>query len=214
MKKLGRRALEGLRGELEKNLSRARYQHTLGVACTAACLAMRYGADPESAEIAGLLHDCAKEYREKELLFLGREFGLRFSEAEEKAPQILHAIVGPCIARQKYGLDDSEILSAIRWHTTGRAGMSLLEQIVFVADYIEPNRDKDEDLPEIRALAFQDLQECVYRISENTLKYLKKSGAPADPMTEQCFLWFREHRSSGGRSERGGQAAEKEEKEK
>lgn len=187
-----RAAIDKIRKKLEKNLSAKRYQHTLGVAYTAACLAMRWQADPVRAEIAGLLHDCAKEYGEKELLSLGETFGITFSDAERAAPQVLHAVVGPGVAQRKYGVRDADILSAIRWHTTGKADMTLLEQIVFTADYIEPNRDRASDLDEMRALAFQDLDECVYRITDHTLAYLEQKGIPADPMTEQCYLWLKE----------------------
>ena len=133
---------EKLKKKLSRNLSERRYEHTLGVAYTAACLAMRFGADPLKAEIAGLLHDCAKEFSEKELLKLGEKYGYHFEDYELEAPQVLHAVIGPYIAKDKYGVDDPEILSAIRWHTTGRGDMTLLEKIVFTADYIEPNRFK------------------------------------------------------------------------
>jgi predicted HD superfamily hydrolase involved in NAD metabolism len=90
-------------------------------------------------------------------------------------------------------VDDPEILSAIRWHTTGRGDMTLLEKIVFTADYIEPNRFKASNLPEIRRLAFEDLSYCVYRISEDTLSYLRNRGIPVDPMTGECYQWLKEN---------------------
>lgn len=190
---MDREYFDRIRKKLQKNLSANRYEHTLGVAYTSACLAMRYGADVEKAELAGLLHDCAKEFREKELLKMGEERGHRFTDAELRAPQVLHAVVGPYVAREKYGVEDPEILDAIRWHTTGHGSMTLLEKIVFTADYIEPNRYKADDLPEMRALAFRDLTYCVYRITEDTLDYLDRKGVMTDPMTEQCFLWLKEN---------------------
>ena len=188
---MSRAYIEKLRSKLEKNLSGSRYQHTLGVAYTASCLAMRYGADPEKAETAGLLHDCAKEFKEKELLKMGPEAGITFTEAEIQAPQVLHAVLGPYIARKKYGVEDPEILSAIRWHTTGTENMSLLEMIVFTADFIEANRDKASNLPEVRYLAFRDLKKCMLRISEDTLEYLKYQGVEADPNTRTCYQWLK-----------------------
>ena len=184
---------EKLKKKLSRNLSERRYEHTLGVAYTAACLAMRFGADPLKAEIAGLLHDCAKEFSEKELLKLGEKYGYHFEDYELEAPQVMHAVIGPYIAKDKYGVDDPEILSAIRWHTTGRGDMTLLEKIVFTADYIEPNRFKASNLPEIRTLAFSDLSYCVYRISEDTLSYLRTRGIPVDPMTGECYQWLKEN---------------------
>lgn len=191
--KMNRDELNRIRELLYQSLSSSRYQHSLGVAYTAACLAMRYGADPEQAELAGLLHDCAKEYREEELLRIGTHCNIIFSAAELAAPQVLHAIVGPCIAEQKYHISSPEILSAIRWHTTGKENMSLLEKIIFTADYIEPNRDHAPNLSEMRALAFQDLTQCVFRITEDTLRFLKTRNTAADPMTQRCYLWLKEN---------------------
>lgn len=181
-----------IRRKLEKSLSNDRYQHTLGVAYTAAALAMRYQASVEDAELAGLLHDCAKEYDKQELLSIGEKAGIVFHRADLAAPQIWHAIVGPIVAAQKYGVSDPSILSAIRWHTTGRREMSLLEKIVFTADYIEPNRDRAENLAEMRRLAFQDLDFCIYRITEDTLRYLASKQICADQKTEECYQWLKE----------------------
>ena len=191
MKKMTNNNTEKIRQKLEKNLSPSRYQHTLGVAYTSACLAMRYGADQEKALTAGLLHDCAKEYKEKELLKMAPDAGVVLSEAELNAPQVLHAVLGPWVAAKKYGVKDPDILSAIRWHTTGKENMTLLEQIVFTADYMEPNRDKAPDLPEVRPLAFRDLDSCMRMITEHTLEYLDARGIEADPNTRNCYEWLK-----------------------
>lgn len=190
---MDREDFEKLRNRLEKALSRKRYNHTLGVAYTAACLAMRYGLDPERAELAGLLHDCAKEYSVEEMTEVGEKNGLSFTKRDLEAPQVLHAVVGPFVARDKYGVSDPEILSSIRWHTTGHADMTLLEKIIFTADYIEPNRDKAEDLTIVRPLAFRDITECVFRITEDTLLYLRKKQVPVDPGTQECYDWLKEN---------------------
>ena len=190
---MNREEFEKLREKLEKALSAKRYNHTLGVAYTAACLAMRYGVDPEKAELAGLLHDCAKEYSVKEMIEVGERNGLSFTKADLDAPQVLHAVIGPFVAGSRYGVTDPEILSAIRWHTTGHADMTLLEKIIFTADYIEPNRDKAEDLPVVRPLSFRDLTACVFRITEDTLSYLKKKQVPVNPGTMECYEWLKEN---------------------
>mgnify|MGYP000939743943 CR=1 FL=1 len=117
---------------------------------------------------------------------------VKVTAADMDAPQIWHAIIGPVVAEKKYGIAKPEILSAIRWHTTGRREMSLLEKIVFTADYIEPNRDRADNLAEMRYLAFQDLDFCVYRITADTLRYLASKQIRADQKTEECYQWLKE----------------------
>jgi len=183
---------EAMKEELSRRLQKKRYEHSLGVADTAAMLAERFGADVEKARVAGLLHDCAKEYGKKELLALGEKAGHVWSEEDMASPQLWHAIVGPYVAEQKYGVHAPQVLSAIRWHTTGKRELSLLEKIVFTADYIEPNRDKADHLAEIRYLAFEDLDFCVYRITEDTLRYLAARNVSADRKTVECYQWLKE----------------------
>ena len=103
-------------------------------------LAMRYGQDLDQAELAGLLHDCAKYFNDEEIIKKCRKHGIEVSEAELRAPAVLHAKYGAWLAKNRYGVSDPEILSAIRWHTTGKPDMTTLEKIIFIADYIEPNR--------------------------------------------------------------------------
>ena len=174
-----------IREELKKCLSSERYQHTLGVEFTAAALAMRYGADVYKAELAGLLHDCAKEYSNEVLVErCGKDAG---------TPKTLHAVYGPVVAKEKYGIDDAEILSSIRWHTTGKADMALLDKIIYVADFIEPCREMITILPEIRKLAFQDLTFAVYRIAQETIPYVKMRNLPIDEHTFDCYNWLKEN---------------------
>ena len=102
---------------------------------------------------------------------------------EFRQPFLLHGKAGACLARDKFGVEDEELLDAIRYHTTGRPEMTLLEKIVFVADYIEPNRKKADNLTELRRLAFEDLDETVLQILEQTLDYLEKTGKEIDRHT-------------------------------
>lgn len=190
---MDRNDIQEIKTRLQKNLNPQRFEHSLGVSYTAACLAMRYGTDPFLAELAGLLHDCAKQYKDKELLEICEKSGFPVGEEERKAPQVLHAVYGPCLAEKKYGIRNPEILDAIRWHTTGKADMTVPEKIIFVADYIEPNRYKSDNLGEIRPLAFRDLSYCVYRITEDTLAYLKRKGYYIDRMTQTCYEWMKEN---------------------
>ena len=128
-----------------------RYQHTLGVANTSACLAMCHGADMNKAYIAGLLHDCAKCVPDDVKI---AQFGLPISDIEFESPYLLHSKLGAYYAAHKYNVEDDEICSAIQWHTTGKPAMTLLEKIVFIADYIEPNRREIPGLSKIRRHPF------------------------------------------------------------
>lgn len=175
--------IEDIQEKLRKKLKGSRYVHTLGVEYTSVCLAMKYGENLETAELAGLLHDCAKELPEKKLIQICRDHGERISKMEYQNPFLLHGKAGACLARDKFGIDDANILNAIRYHTTGRPGMTLVEKIVFVADYIEPNRKKADNLTELRRMAFENLDETVLRILEQTLDYLIRTGKEIDRHT-------------------------------
>ncbi len=176
--------------ELEKELNYKRFVHTLGVAATAASLAMCYGENMEKAELAGLLHDCAKCMDLKKMVRLCESEGLEISEQERRSDALLHSKAGSILARTRYGVRDADILNAIRYHTTGRPGMSLLEKIIFIADYIEPGRNVAEDLPQVRALAFEDLDACLLLILKDTLAYLESRGAQTDPMTQRTWMYY------------------------
>ncbi len=179
-----------IKKRIKKVLDKERYQHTLGVAYMAASLAMRYGEDPERLFTAGLLHDCAKNIPNEEKYALCKKYGISLNETEKKAPYLIHAKLGAYLAEKDYGIDDKEILNSIRSHTTGRPGMSVIEKIVFTADYIEMNRREAPDLPEIRMLAFQDLDMAVIRILKSTYEYLLKGDRPIDPATKESYEYY------------------------
>lgn len=183
--------IEEIEDILQKKQSKHRFRHTIGVQYTAICLAMRYGQDIEKASCAGLLHDCAKQLAPEKLLQKCRKHQLPVSGIEEKSPFLLHGKVGAWMARHKYGIDDPDILGAITWHTTGRPQMTMLEAIIFVADYIEPGRNHAPNLDELRQLAFVDLDMAVYRILEQTLSYLKEGHGDIDPMTERTCQYYK-----------------------
>ena len=161
--------IQKIKENLKKKLSSKRYEHTIGVEYTSTCLAMRYGVDIEKARIAGLLHDCAKYLSSEDKISKCESYGIPVSDYE-----LLHAKLGACFANEIYGVTDSEILSAIIWHTTGCPDMSLLDKIVFIADYIEANRDKAEDLPKVRELAFKDIDACLLLMTQKTYDYYKE----------------------------------------
>ena len=178
--------------KLKKELDDSRYRHTLGVMYTAAALAMRYSIDLESAQVAGLLHDCAKCIPNDRKLKLCEKYELDVSDIERKNPSLLHAKLGACLAAEKYGVDDKAVLSAIRWHTTGRPGMTDLEKIIFLADYIEPGRWKAENLAEVRLAAFTDPDYAVYLTLRDTLNYLSKGHAEIDLTTSEACSYYTE----------------------
>ncbi len=179
-----------IRRKLQKKLDPMRYEHTLSVSFTCMNLAMNYGYDLQKAELAGLLHDCAKHFTDEELIARCEKHGIPLTEGQIKAPAVIHAIYGAWLAEHKYGLEDPEILEAIRCHTTGKPAMSMLEKILYIADFIEPRRDKAPSLPAVRALAFQDLNQTVYEIMDGTLHYLKQEGSCVDPMTEEAYQYY------------------------
>ena len=150
--------------KLSKYLEEDRFQHTMGVMYTSACLAMVHGYDVKDAQVAGLLHDCAKCIPNKKKLKMCSEHNIPVSDFELGHPFLLHARLGAYIAHEKYGIDNQEILSAINYHTTGRCDMSLLEKIIYIADYIEPMRYKASRLPEIRKIGAASLPDkaCVH----------------------------------------------------
>lgn len=175
---------------LKGRISDRRFEHSLGVEYTAACLAMVYSADVDKARTAGLLHDCAKGLTTKEKLEKARKHGLPISKYEESNPDMLHAKLGAYYARYKYDVVDQIVLDAICYHTTGRPNMSVLEKIIFVADYIEPNRKMLKDMDEIRHEAFTDIDRCVIHILKNTLDYLKNSAGDMDYTTQMTYNYY------------------------
>lgn len=175
---------------LKNELDSARYEHTIGVMHTAGCLAMRYGADLDRALLAGLLHDCAKCISHADKLRICEENHIEITKTERRNLGLLHAKVGAFLAKEKYQVTDSEILDAITVHTTGKPAMTLLEKIIYIADYMEPGRDKAANLPLVRSLAFKDINECLYVILKDSVAYLKTRNIPIDPMTEHTFLYY------------------------
>lgn len=182
-----------IRKKLKKKLDPARYEHTLGVSFTAAALAMSRNSDGaflRKAELAGLLHDCAKHFSEEELIERCKKNGVTLTEEERKSPAVIHAKYGRYLAEKKYGISDEDILNAVSYHTTGRAGMSELEKIVFIADYIEPSRNRAQNLKKMRSLAFSDLDRCMYEILASTVTYLRRKKSEIHPDTLTAKAYF------------------------
>lgn len=157
-----------------------RFIHTCGVARTAIALANAYGADAQKARTVALLHDCAKSVTLD--VALAQRVGIPADEPMELA----HSKIGALYARELFGITDEEILDAIRYHTTGRAGMGRLEKIIYLADTIEPNRDFPA-VAELRALAERDLDEAVRRCLEYSIRWVEQSGKKVDAATIEAL---------------------------
>ena len=183
--------LQMLEDSMKKTLKQPRYLHSIGVEEVACDLAVIYGYDTEKASIAGILHDCAKNLSDEELLSYSKQYQLPVSEIEARCPFLLHGKVGAAIAKDQYHITDSEIIDSILYHTTGRPDMSLLEKIIFTADYIEPYRRPLPRIDEIRWMAYTNLDRAVLIILKNTLNYLEQSKAEIDTMTVDTYHYYK-----------------------
>lgn len=193
---MGQYDLDNLRLHLHSAVDAKRFEHSVGVSYTAAALAMVYDSSSDfihKALVAGLLHDNAKCLSDSDLYLYSQKAGIDITESEKNTPFLLHGKLGAYYARKDYGIEDEDILNAITWHTTGRPGMSLLEKIIFTADYIEPGRTKQKNLCELRKLAFCDLDRCVYRISDDTLEYLSAKSQSIDSMTVRTRDFYKKY---------------------
>lgn len=169
-----------IKKKLRTSLPEKRYVHSLGVAETSAELARKLGEDPDRAFLAGLLHDCAKGMSHDQMLAYAAENGWEPDEVTLAALQILHAPVSAIMAQREYGVTDPGILDAIRYHTTGRADMSMLERIVFTADLIEPSRDFD-GVKDLRKLAEKDFLSCVIACIDSSIRTVMDRGSLIHP---------------------------------
>ncbi|MBQ7849789.1 MAG: bis(5'-nucleosyl)-tetraphosphatase (symmetrical) YqeK [Clostridia bacterium] len=172
-------------------LSARRFAHTLGVAATARRLALVHGLDMGRAEMAGLLHDCAKCLPLREMQRIARENGLTEDESLMESGALLHSLVGEHVARTEYGMEDPAVLAAIRRHTTGAPGMTRLDMAVWLADAIEPTRAPYPGLAELRIIAEVSLERAILTSMESTLAYVRKSGKAVHPATMETITWLR-----------------------
>ena len=184
--------IEKIDKSLRKKLKLSRYNHTISVANSCALLASINGIDINKAYLCGLLHDCAKYMSGNEMLHLAKEKGIEISDVEALKPDLLHAKLGSFLAIKKYKVDDIEINSAILCHTTGKPNMSLLDKILYISDYIAYGRDeiKLPRLPEVRKVAFRDIDECLKMILSDSIKYLEGSGMVIDSRTRETYEYY------------------------
>ena len=177
-----------LRGKAHAMLKPSRVAHVVGCEAEAVKLALRWGEDPENAAEAGILHDITKKLVLSDQLILCRKYGIINDTAEEQNFKLLHAKTGAAVARERFGISD-EVYNAIRWHTTGKPDMTLLEKIIYMADYIEPNRDFP-GVEELRRLAYEDLDKAMALGLEMSLKDIRSSGQEPYKDTVEAFEWY------------------------
>ena len=171
-------------------LKKNRVKHVLGCRDTAVELARRWGADEIDAARAGILHDVTKALDGPLQLTLCQEYGTMLSSFDRKYPRTLHALTGALVAKRVFG-ENEAVVSAIRYHTTGRGNMSLLEKIIYVADYMEPNRDFP-GVERLRELAFSDIDAALRLGLEMTLEHLKQQGAEVSPDSARALAFLME----------------------
>ena len=168
-----------------------RVRHIRGTEEEAVRLARRWGADENCARRAGILHDCTKYLTGEEHIAICEQYGVPLDDLERTAPKLLHSKTGACMARHLFGEPD-EVYEAIFWHTTAKADMTVLEKILYVADYMEPNRDFD-GVERLRRLAYQDLEKALLLGVETTVQEMRDRGLPVHKNTLQAQAWLREH---------------------
>ncbi len=169
--------------KLKSMINENRLEHSLGVRDTAIKLAKEYGTDVKKARWAGLLHDCAKSISNNHLLKKANEFGIVVDDICQRVPALLHAPVGAEIAKREFDITDKEILDAIRFHTLGSEAMTKLAKVLFLADYIEPNRSCSA-IDKLRVkVKDKPLNDAVRIACESTIKYHLKEGELIHPQT-------------------------------
>ena len=181
-------SLEELEQTVVSLLDPKRVSHVLGCRDTAVLLARRWGADETNAARAGLLHDITKALRGQLQLTLCREYGMILDDFSVMYPKTLHALTGSLVADRIFG-ENEAVVEAIRHHTTGKADMSLLEKIIYVADYMEPCRDFP-GVEKLRELACSDIDAALQLGLEMTLELLNKQGSEVSPASREALAWL------------------------
>ena len=171
-------------------LKPSRVAHVLGCRDTAIALAKHWGADEVDAARAGLLHDITKALDGERQLTLAEEYGIILTAFQQKNPKTLHALTGSLVAEQLFG-ENEAVVQAIRHHTTGKADMNLLEKIIYIADYMEPNRNFP-GVEKLRELAFSDLDEALKLGLTMTLNLLNQQGSEVSPESRDALNWLNE----------------------
>ncbi len=174
---------------LEQQLSPKRFRHSCNVARAARQLAQKYGADVEKAYFAGLMHDVCKEmlFVDQKTLMLAGDFAP--DEAELQSKKVWHGIAGAYYLQSEFGVTDKDILNAVRFHTVGRANMSLLEEIIYIADMISDDRDY-KGVGKMRKLAFENLQDAMFEAIRDSAVAILKKGVMLPQYTIAAYNYY------------------------
>lgn len=174
---------------IRERLSDYRFYHSLCVAESAKALARRYGADEHKAEVAGILHDITKECPPEEQLKIIEKAGVAVTPLEKAGKKFYHQISGSTYVKAQLGIDDTEILDAIRYHTTGRANMTLMDEIVYLADFISADRDYN-DVDIMRKKVEEGKEYGLLYATEYTIKSVVQKNALLHPDTVNAYNWI------------------------
>ena len=178
---------EQMREQLKSRLKPSRFLHSEGVAETAAFLGERFQLDIEQCRVAGLLHDCARQYSDKQLQAEADRRGISYGEVDKAMPLLLHAYIGASLVKEDYGVTDQAICQAIFRHTVGGAGMTELDKVIYFADMIEPNRDYPQ-VEELRRLSrLASLDEMFFAGLVQSLNFVLKKGSLVHPDTVTAY---------------------------
>ena len=182
--------LNQMEEKLNNTLSERRYKHSIGVMEAAVKMAEHFGADVEKARIAGLLHDCAKEIDKDEALKMCDELGILIDEEKRVQKGLLHADLGAELMKREYGIDDAEIYSAVKCHTMGKRDMSMLDKILYLADFIEVNRREFDGLSELRRICFEDLDEAMLFAINLSISFVLSKGKTLHKQTTDTKEYY------------------------
>lgn len=189
--------VDEMRRELQRRLKKSRFAHSIGVANTAVKLAKKFGADESKAYIAGLLHDCAREFENEDLPAQAEKRGIKIGEIERAMPLLLHAYIGAKMIAEIYDVDDAEISQAIYRHTVGARNMTTLDKIIYFADMIEPNRNYP-GVDDLRQLAetSNNLDEVILTALDESIIFVvqKKSLVHPDTIDARNYLLLHKER--------------------
>lgn len=189
---------EDILSKLRESMDEGRFKHSLGVMETSLILARRYGANARKAELAGLIHDCARDMPFDTQLKMAENFGILLDDIQKQEPVLIHGPLGAEIARNDFGINDEEILNAVRLHTTGDKNMTLLEKIIYISDYIEPGRCFP-GVEDLRVKAFKDLEEALTSAFDSAIRYVMERHRLLHPRTVSARNFILLHK---GREER------------